>query len=195
MELSKFEEARQQFVQYVLVRPDDPSGYCALGMTLAALEHSQEAREQFERSIQLAPTQTESYYRLGLLDLESQDYGVASQNLRRVLDREPRNPAALTALGKVEFGQKHYPEAVSLLQQALAADHSLREAHYYLGLTFARLGRNQESSEQLEIAARLEQEESQHRRTHLRIAEPDSPADQRPAHREEDRQAEDNRNG
>jgi tetratricopeptide (TPR) repeat protein len=40
-------------------------------------------------------------------------------------------------LGKIEFERKHYNEALELLQKALAADNSLRVAHYYLGLTYA----------------------------------------------------------
>jgi tetratricopeptide (TPR) repeat protein len=172
MELSKFDDARQQFAHYVEIRPDDPSGHCALGMTLAALERSEEARAQFERSIALAPAQTESYYRLGLLDLNSRDYDAATQDLRHVLDHEPNDAAALTALGKVEFGQKHYSEAVSLLQQAISSADSLPEAHYYLGLTLARMGRKMESNEQLEIATRLEHEQNQSRRSVLRILEP-----------------------
>lgn len=172
MELSKFEDARLEFADYVKIRPDDPSGYCALGMTLAASERSKDAREEFERSIALAPQQTEPYYRLGLLDLESEDYDAARTNLQHALDREPKNAAALTALGRIEFAQKHYLEAVASLQQAVANDTSLREAHYYLGLTFARLGRKQESTEQLKIATDLEHEEAQHRRTILRIVEP-----------------------
>jgi hypothetical protein len=48
----------------------------------------------------------------------------------------------------------------------------LREAHYYLGLTYARLGRKQESNEQLQIATRLEHEESEKQRTMLRILDP-----------------------
>jgi tetratricopeptide (TPR) repeat protein len=172
MELSKFDDARQQFAHYVEIRPGDPSGHCALGMTLAALERSEEARAQFERSIALAPAQTESYYRLGLLDLNSRDYDAATQDLRHVLDHEPNDAAALTALGKVEFGQKHYSEAVSLLQQAISNADSLPEAHYYLGLTLARMGRKMESNEQLEIATRLEHEQNQSRRSVLRILEP-----------------------
>jgi tetratricopeptide (TPR) repeat protein len=172
MELSKFDDARRQFAAYVKMRPNDASGYCALGMTLAALERSSEAREQFERSIALAPGQTESYYRLGLLDLESGEYDKATQDLRRVLDRERKSAAALTALGRVDFEQKNYSEAASLLQQAVDSDSSAREAHYYLGLAFARLGRKQESAEQLELASQIEHEEVQHRRTILRIVEP-----------------------
>ena len=55
MALSNFENAHQQFAEYVKLRSSDPSGYCALGMTLAALERSQEARTEFERSIELRP--------------------------------------------------------------------------------------------------------------------------------------------
>ena len=174
MELSKFEDARVEFADYVKIRPNDPSGYCALGMTLAALERSNEAREEFERSIALAPAQTEAYYRLGLLDMESGDYDAGRQNLQHALDREPKNAGALTALGRLEFEQKHYPEAVSALHQAVAVDASMREAHYYLGLTFARLGRKQDSTEQLAIATQLEHEQAEHRRIVLRIIEPGS---------------------
>ena len=45
MGLSQFAEARQQFARYVEVRPDDASGHCALGMTLAALEHVRRRHE------------------------------------------------------------------------------------------------------------------------------------------------------
>jgi tetratricopeptide (TPR) repeat protein len=175
MELSKFDDARQQFAHYVEIRPDDPSGHCALGMTLAALERSEDARAQFERSIALAPAQTDSYYRLGLLDLNARDYDAATRELRHVLDHEPENAAALTALGKVEFGQKHYSEAVPLLQQAISSAGSLPEAHYYLGLSLARMGRKTESNEQLEIATRLEHEQNQRRRRVLRIQDPSGP--------------------
>jgi tetratricopeptide (TPR) repeat protein len=170
--LSKFEDARQQFAHYVEVRPDDPSGYCALGMTLAVLERSAEAKAQFERSIALAPAQTEAYFRLGLLDLDSKDFDSATGDLRHVLDREPKHSGALAALGRVEFEQRHYAEAVDLLQRAIANDNSLREAHYYLGLTFARLGRKQESDQQLQIATQLEHDDVERRRTVFRIPDP-----------------------
>ncbi len=173
MARARYDDARQQFAQYVELRPDDPSGYGALGMSLAALGRSDEARPQFEKSIALDPKQTESYYRLGLVDLDAGDYDRAALDLHKVLETKPNDAGALTALGKVDFEQKRYPEAVSLLQQAVSQDDSLQEAHYYLGLTLARMGRKQESSEQLEIAARLEQERKERGRHVLRLNKPD----------------------
>lgn len=175
MEVSKFEEAREQFSEYINLHPSDPSGHCALGMTLAALQHSQEATTEFERSIELEPAQTESYYRLALLEFDAKDFDTASRHLHRVLDQQPEHAGALTVLGKISFDQKNYPEAVSLLQRAIASDDSMREAHYYLGLAFARVERKHESDEQMEIATRLEHDEVEHRRTVLML-DPDSVA-------------------
>jgi tetratricopeptide (TPR) repeat protein len=169
MGLSQFEDARQQFARYVALRPDDASGHCALGMTLAALEHVPEARKEFEQSIALAPAQTESYFRLGLIDLDAKELDEAARNLHQVLAREPKHAGALSALGRVAFEQKRYPDAIDLLQQAIASDESSREAHYYLGLTFARVGRKEQAEAQLQIATRLEHTEAEHRRTLFRI--------------------------
>ncbi|MGD0890949.1 MAG: tetratricopeptide repeat protein [Terracidiphilus sp.] len=180
MDRARYDDARQQFAQYVAIRPDDPSGYGALGMALAALGRAEEARAQFERSIALAPTQSESYYQLGLLDRDVGDYDRATLELQKVLKTKPRDAGALTALGRVEFEQKHYAEAISALRQAVSQDDSLQEAHYYLGLALARLGRKQESNEQLESAARLEQEQKERSRNILRIREPEDFEKQQP---------------
>ncbi|MGA9356444.1 MAG: tetratricopeptide repeat protein [Terriglobales bacterium] len=169
----KFENARQQFARYVEARPDDASGHCALGMTLAALENTQEAREQFERSIALAPEQTESYFRLGLIELNEKDLNEAERNFQQALTHDPKHAAALSGLGRVAFEQKRYSDAIDLLQRALATDDSLREAHYYLGLTFVRVGRKQEADDQLRIATRLEHDDAQRRRTVLRVQDAD----------------------
>jgi tetratricopeptide (TPR) repeat protein len=180
MDRARFDDALQPFAQYVELRPGDSSGYCALGMALAALERSQDARVQFERSIALAPMQNESYYRLGLLDLDAGDYEAAARNLHKALEHKPNDAAALTALGRVEFEQKHYPEAISLLQRAVNQDEAIQQAHYYLGLTFARIGRKEEANEQLETAARLERAQKERGRNILRIRRPEDAGKQEP---------------
>jgi tetratricopeptide (TPR) repeat protein len=180
MSRARYDDAHLQFAQYVELRPDDPSGYGALGITLAAMERPEDARAQFERSIALLPTQSESYYRLGLLDLDAGDYDRAALDLHKALENKPTDAPALTALGKVEFEQKHYPEAISVLQQAVGQDDSLQEAHYYLGLTLARMGHKQKSSEQMEIAARLDQEQKERSRHLLRLNKPEDPGEQEP---------------
>jgi tetratricopeptide (TPR) repeat protein len=169
MDSSKFEDARQQFAKYLELRPNDASGHYALGMSLAALERSQDAATEFQRSITLSPVQTESYFRLGLLQLDAKDLDSAVSNFRRVLDRDPKHAGALAGLGRVQLEQKKYPEAADLLQRAIAGNDQLREAHYFLGLTYARMGRKEESEQQLQIATRLEHEEAEKQRTVFKI--------------------------
>jgi tetratricopeptide (TPR) repeat protein len=69
----------------------------------------------------------------------------------------------------VQLEQKKYPEAADLLQRAIAGNDQLREAHYFLGLTYARMGRKEESEQQLQIATRLEHEEAEKQRTVFKI--------------------------
>lgn len=172
MELAKFTEARQQFEKYVTLRPNDASGHYGLGMSCAALQLASEARTEFQKSIALAPVQTESYFRLGLLDLDAQDYVSAEKNFRHVLDRDSKHAGALAAMGRVKLETKKYDEASDLLLRAIASDASLREAHYYLGLTYARMGHKQDSEQQLQIATQLEKEATQKQRTVFKILNP-----------------------
>lgn len=163
--LGKLEEARRQFEQYVRLRPDDPSGYCSLAITLAALEHLQEARQQFAKSIALAPEQTEAYFRLGVLELHVDDFDAARADLQRVLERDPKHAGALSALGRLEFTQKHYDKAAELLRRAVVSDDSVLEAHYYLGLSYGRLGRKPEAEQELQRADELQHEDVEKRRS------------------------------
>ena len=169
MEMAKFQDAHEQFQRYIDLRSEDATGHYALGMSCVALARPEEARKEFEKSISLSPAQTESYFRLGLLDLDSKDLDAASKRFLHVLERDPKHAGALAGMGRFRFEQKQYREAADYLQRSIASNDSLQEAHYYLGLTYARMGRKQESDEQLQIATRLEHEQTESQRTVFRI--------------------------
>jgi len=169
MGAGKFVDAKTTFTRYVHDRSNDPSGHYALGMVLQVLQESRQARTHFEQSIALKPAQTESYFRLGLLDLDESQWDDAVRNFQIVLDRAKNHAGALTGMGRVAFQRKHYQQAADLLQSAIAADASLREAHYFLGLTYARLNRKEESDRELQTATRLEHEEVEQQQQGLRV--------------------------
>ena len=176
MGAGKFLDAKTTFSGYVHDRPTDPSGHYALGLALQVLQENRDARTQFEQSITLRPAQTESYFRLGVIDLDDNDWEAAARNFQSVLDRDKNHAGALAAMGRVEFQRKHYQNAVDLLQRAVGADPLLREAHYFLGLTYARLNRKEDSDRELETAARLEHEEVKKQQQGLKIIDlEDSP--------------------
>jgi tetratricopeptide (TPR) repeat protein len=173
MALADYEGAQATFLRYCDLRPADASGHYALGATLAALQRSTDARSQFEKSIELQPAQTESYFQIGRIDLETGNLTAAEAQFMRVLKRDAHHAGALAGMGRVRFQQKDYAEAVDLLQKSIAVDTSLREAHYYLGMTYARMGRKEDSEKEQEIATRLEHEEVERHQNLLKIIDSD----------------------
>jgi tetratricopeptide (TPR) repeat protein len=174
--LTKYQDARESFEHYVQLRPNDASGHYALGFALQALQRMAESQRQFEQAIDLQPVQTESYFQLGLIDLEEKKLESAANRFSKVLERDPNHAGALTGMGRVEFQRKEYEKAAELLRQSIASDPKLREAHYYLGMSYARLGKKDESGKELEIASRLEHEEVEKHRVVIKILDSNDPA-------------------
>lgn len=172
MGLAKYQDARATFEHYVQLNPGDASGHYALALTLASLQQFPKAKAEFEQSIQLKPVQTESYFQLGLIELNAGDLDAAAGHFTYVLQRDPHHAGALTGMGRVEFQKKNYDKANKLLEQAVAAEPSLREAHYYLGLSYARLGRKEDSAAQLKITNQLDQEEVKAHNSGVKIINP-----------------------
>lgn len=171
--LAKFDDAQHTFERYVELRPDDASGHYALGFSLQALQQYGGARAEYEKSITLQTQQTESYYQLGVMDLDAGNLRTATSQFQRVLNRAPQHASALAGMGRVQFQGKNYDEAAALLAKATAANPKLREAHYYLGLADARLGRKEDSEKELAIASQLEHDEVEKHQNVLRIIDPD----------------------
>jgi tetratricopeptide (TPR) repeat protein len=165
----KYEDAAATFSTYVQKYPQDASGHYALGVSLASLEKTAEAAEQFHRSIEIQPAQTESYLQLGRICLDANDLDCAAADFNRVLDRDARHAAALSGMGRVEFQSKDYQKAAELLERSIAIDPSMREAHYYLGLTYARLGREADSKKELEAATSIEHAEVEKHQNVLKL--------------------------
>jgi tetratricopeptide (TPR) repeat protein len=167
--LRKFEAAAETFTRYTQLYPQDASGHYALGVALASLEKSSEARAQFQKSVELQPVQTESYLQLGRISLDEGDLDGAAAEFDRVLQRDPRHAEGLTGMGRVEFQRKEYAKAIELFQQSIAVDPAIRQAHYYLGLAFARTGRKEDSEKELQVASKIEHEEVEQHRNILKL--------------------------
>jgi tetratricopeptide (TPR) repeat protein len=170
---AKFDDAQQAFAHYIQLRPADASGHYALGVALQALQRSSDARAEYKKSITLQPLQTEAYFQLGSLDLEAGNIDAAREKFEQVLKRAPQHVGALNGLGRVRFHEKKYSDAATLFEKAIAANSESREAHYYLGLTDARLSKKEESEKELQTASRIEHGEVERHQNMLRILDPD----------------------
>jgi len=84
-----------------------------------------------------------------------------------VLARDHHHGGALTDTGKAYFRQEQYESARRILQQAVAVAANYQAAHYYLGLTFARLGRREDSDREVALATKMADADSKVRSTPL----------------------------
>jgi tetratricopeptide (TPR) repeat protein len=167
--LGKYQDAAETFSRYATIYPQDASGHYALGIVLASLEKNDEAREQFQKSVELQPEQTESYLQLGRICLDSGDLDCAAADFNRVLHRDPRHAEALAAMGRLEFQRKDFAKAIELFEQSIAVDPAIRQAHYYLGLAYARVGRKEDAAKELQVASKIEHDEVEQHRSVLKL--------------------------
>jgi tetratricopeptide (TPR) repeat protein len=170
--LGRYQDASDTFSRYVKLNPADASGHYALGLTLASLEKFPQARTEFERSVEIQPKQTESYLEIGRIDLVEDDFEAARNDFNRVLQIDPRHAEALAGMGRVEFGEKRYDKAASDFESSIAVDSTDREPHYYLGLSYARLGRKEDSEKELQIAGDREREDVERHRVVMKLLDP-----------------------
>ena len=156
-ELPQAEDAMRAYLRR---KPDDATAYFGLGRILQLRLQNDAAREAFNNSLELRPVQTESLYQLADMALKENQYQGAIELAKRVLARDPRHGGAMTVYGIALYRQKDYAESAQMLRQATLVAPDYQPAHYYLGLAFARLGRDQESNSEFEIATQLASAES-----------------------------------
>ncbi len=148
---------------YLAARPDDATAHFGLGHLLVMEQRIPDATTEFKRSIALQPVQTESYYQLGQIATDLQHDDEARPLLQKVLARDPSHGGALTCMGVLAFRAKDYPEARSFLARAVSSSPTYQPAHYYYGLTLARLGQKSASDAELKIAVDLAHRAQQNR--------------------------------
>ena len=154
-----FPEAEVHFNRYLQQHPGDATAHYGLGRVYQMQQKTDEARTEFNRSVELKPAQTEAYYQLGQIALNADDDVQAETMFGKVLDRMQNHGGALTGMGILNYRLKKFPLAQQYLERAAAAAPTYQPAHYYLGLTDAKLGQNEASQQELALALKLTNEQ------------------------------------
>jgi tetratricopeptide (TPR) repeat protein len=168
LRMSLYSDAETAFRQVLSAQPEDARALYGLGRA----QKFPQARTEFERSVEIQPKQTESYLEIGRIDLVEDDFEAARNDFNRVLQIDPRHAEALAGMGRVEFGEKRYDKAASDFESSIAVDSTDREPHYYLGLSYARLGRKEDSEKELQIAGDREREDVERHRVVMKLLDP-----------------------
>ncbi len=169
MDLGQLGPAEQEMRAYLKANPGDATAHYGLGRILQLGQHPDEARAEYLRSIELKPQQTESHFQLGELALQQGRYDEAIAEYAKTLAANPAHGGALAGTGTAWFHLKQYDKAVDALRKAVAAAPDYQPAHYYLGLSLARVGQKEESARELARAASMADEQSRQGAQRLRL--------------------------
>jgi Flp pilus assembly protein TadD len=83
----------------------------------------------------------------------------AAPLFQKVLTRDATHGGALTGMGIIAFRTRDYAQAEQYLARAEKTAPDYQPAHYYRGLTLARIGQKDESQRELQVAAELDREQ------------------------------------
>ncbi len=173
LDLGQLASAEEMMLVYLKSQPNDASAHYGLGRVYQLELEVGKARDEFQRSVELQPVQTEAYYQLGDIALGQGNFAEAIADFAKTLARDPRHGGALAGTGQAWFKQKQYAQAEAFLEQAIIAAPDYEKGHYYLGLTFARLGRREDSERELALATKLADEANKKARSGLRLNTPE----------------------
>ncbi len=154
-----FASAETHYLKYLRQQPSDATAHYGLGRAYQMQQKVEEALLEFRRSIDLMPVQTEAYYQLGEIALDAGDDALGSAMFAKVLERMATHGGALTGMGILNYRRKDFAAAQQYLAQAVADAPTYQPAHYYLGLTDARLGLKDASQKELALAVELADEQ------------------------------------
>jgi tetratricopeptide (TPR) repeat protein/O-antigen ligase len=149
-----YANAKQSYANAITVNPMSP----ALFLNLARLEASQgkiqDAQQYIGRALQLKPNYVEAVFFLSQLQVANNQLQDAMVSTQVAIQLNPTEPLLYFQLGLLAYNDKNYSLAGQAFQKAVDLNGQYANARYFLGLSYARLGKNAEAIAQFEELAK-----------------------------------------
>ena len=111
-----------------------------LGLKLVNKGDFQQAANRFQEALTIYPEYIAARNDLGAQFLKLKRIDEAEQHFETVLRDDPKNFNATFNMGLVQVERKHYTEAISLLNQAIAIDSTRPVARLWIGIAKLEMG-------------------------------------------------------
>ena len=131
------------------------------GEIMESMKNYDGALVEYKKAVQMAPKQPGTHYFLGNIYYLLAQWDFAIEQFQAELANDSANCKARALVGNVLLEQKREPEqALSNIDQALAACPNLSEAHADRGRALLNLNRNEEAIKELQIAEQATPDDS-----------------------------------
>jgi tetratricopeptide (TPR) repeat protein len=145
-----YESAKSFYSEALKYNPYNPSIY----LSLARLEVSQGKFDQAQKyigiALQIKQNYTEAIFLLSQIQVNNGQIKDAITSVQFAIQTQPNNSLLYFQLGLLQYNDKNYQGAVDALQKAIQINDQYANARYFLGLAYARLGKNPDAIIQFE---------------------------------------------
>ena len=130
-----------------------------------------------EAALARNPSDVDAHLALAQLKLERRDLMAVWNETRRVLELAPGNPMGLAYEGFVRIAMGQPDVAAEVLRKSIAADPAFIDAHAWLALAYARMGRRQDAQATVAAASQRFPDRAEEFRRFLAAVDRDSAAE------------------
>jgi tetratricopeptide (TPR) repeat protein len=158
-------EAVEEFKRAVALDPRTPRAHYYLGLTYLlkdGADRLDDAAAEFKIELASNPEEYFANYYLGVIYAMQRKWDEAAALLRKAAAREPDNPDPYFHLGQALQGLERHAEAVEVLKKSIALtrdlshnEYQVTTAHYRLGQSLLKLGRQEEGERELQLSSEL----------------------------------------
>lgn len=117
--------------------------------------------QQLLARVQSEPNNLDLRLELAFQQLMREQLMEVFDSTQYVLERRPGDPAALTYQSVVRLAMGQTPVAEQMLEQAIAAQPGLLDAHVYLALAYAQGGKHDEAKKEIDEAIKISPADSE----------------------------------
>jgi tetratricopeptide (TPR) repeat protein len=149
-----YENAKNAYATALQVNPYNPAIYLNLARLEVGQNNVNGAEQDIGAALQLKKNYTDAAFLLSQIQVASGQIKEAINSTQYTIQLNPNEPLLYFQLGLLEYNDKDYATAIQALEKAVSLNDQYANARYFLGLSYARVGRNADAIAQFEALAK-----------------------------------------
>ncbi len=145
-----YENSKLAYINAINLNPYNPGLYLNLARLEASKNNLNDAQVYIGNALQLKQDYIEAIFLLSQLQVSQGKIKDAITSVQVASQINPNDPLLFFQLGFLHYNDKNYSAAVEALAKAVSLNDQYANARYFLGLSYARLGRNVDAIPQFE---------------------------------------------
>lgn len=178
---NELDKAREEFAKAAEINPRLPFVHYYLGGIARRRSDLPRAKEELLKEVEIDPDVAENWDQLGAVCYLLEDSASAERYYRKAVDLDKTMATAWYGLARIYQDSQRYPEALKVVNAALALEKQSASLHFLKGQVLLRLGREKEARVELAEGnrlARIAQDELARKASGQSMPDPQSPGGQ-----------------